>query len=165
MGFTMFQSDENGVYATVQASALRRVFAFGVLLALGGLVIYTALVRPPAVPWFIFMMAFGAAMLWLAENMRRCTMLVIELTDREIRTSNGEVLAHMGEIFAVDRGAFAFKPSNGFTLKLKNPKPRAWAPGLWWRFGRRVGVGGVTSAGQSKFMAEQIALRITAKRV
>jgi hypothetical protein len=90
---------------------------------------------------------------------------VIELTETEIRTSNGEVLARMDEILAVDRGAFAFKPSNGFTLKLNTKKPRAWAPGLWWRFGRRVGVGGVTSAGQAKFMAEQIALRITAARL
>lgn len=160
----MFQTDENGIYATVQASALRRIFGFGVLLALGGLVIYTALVRPPSIIWFVFMLAFGGAMLWLAESMRRATLLVIELTETEIRTSNGDVLARMDEILAVDRGAFAFKPSNGFTLKLKNPKPRAWAPGLWWRFGRRVGVGGVTSAGQSKFMAEQIALRITAER-
>ncbi|SFR43667.1 hypothetical protein SAMN04488005_1937 [Yoonia tamlensis] len=161
----MFQSDENGVYATVQASALRRIFAFGVLLGLGGLVIYTALVQPPAPVWLVFMLAFGGAMLWLAETMRRCTLLSIELTETELRASNGFVLARMDEIIAVDRGAFAFKPSNGFTLKLKEKKPRSWAPGLWWRYGRRIGVGGVTSAGQAKFMAEQIALRITAARL
>lgn len=156
----MFQSDENGVYAIVQASTLRRTFAFGVLFALGTMVIYTALMQPPAAVWLVFMLGFGAGALWLAEKMRRATLSVIELTDTEIRDSNGLVLARMDEIIAVDRGAFAFKPSNGFTLKLKTKKPRAWAPGLWWRFGRRVGVGGVTSAGQAKFMAEQIALRI-----
>ncbi|WP_106744792.1 hypothetical protein [Yoonia maritima] len=156
----MFQSDENGVYAIVQASALRRTFAFGVLFALGTMVIYTALMQPPAAILLVFMLGFGAGALWLAEKMRRATLSVIELTETEIRDSNGLVLARMDEIIAVDRGAFAFKPSNGFTLKLKTKKPRAWAPGLWWRFGRRVGVGGVTSAGQAKFMAEQIALRI-----
>ena len=158
----MFQPDEAGVYAVVQASALRRVFAFGVLFALGALVIYTALVQPPAAIWMVFMIGFGTGALWLAEKMRRATLSVIELTDTEIRDSNGNVLARMDDIIAVDRGAFAFKPSNGFTLKLKTKKPRAWAPGLWWRFGRRVGVGGVTSAGQAKFMAEQIALRLAA---
>jgi hypothetical protein len=66
----------------------------------------------------------------------------------------------MDGIRSVERGAFAFKPSHGFTLVMKEKQPRAWAPGLWWRLGRRVGVGGVTSAGQTKFMAEQIALRI-----
>ena len=161
----MFQPDTSGVYATVHASAIRRIFAFGILLALGGLVIYIALVQPPSPIWFMFLLGFGVAMLWLAETMRRCTLWVIELTDTEIRATNGFVLARIDEIIAVDRGAFAFKPSNGFTLKLKTKKPRAWAPGLWWRFGRRVGVGGITSAGEAKFMAEQIALRITAERL
>lgn len=156
----MFQSDENGIYATVQASGMRRVFAFGVLFLLGALVIYTTVMRPPAFLWMVFMLAFGFAVLWLAEKMRRATLTVIELTETELRDSTGTVLARLDEILAVDRGAFAFKPSNGFTLKLTEKKPRAWAPGLWWRFGRRVGVGGVTSAGQAKFMAEQIALRI-----
>jgi hypothetical protein len=114
----MFQSDENGVFAIVQASGLRRVFGFGVLLALGGLVIYTALVSPPSAAWFVFMIIFGSAMLWLAEKMRRSTLSVNELTDPEIRTSTGEVLARRDDTLAVDRGAFAFKPSTGFTLKL-----------------------------------------------
>jgi hypothetical protein len=52
------------------------------------------------------------------------------------------------------------KPSNGFTVVMETKQPRAWAPGLWWRVGRRVGVGGVTGASQTKFMAEQIALRL-----
>ncbi|MEO0931422.1 MAG: hypothetical protein AAFY14_12360, partial [Pseudomonadota bacterium] len=97
---------------------------------------------------------------WLAERLRRATLLRIELTATDIRDSSGMVLATMDDIIGVDRGIFAFKPSNGFTLVMKNKKPRSWAPGLWWRLGRRVGVGGVTSAGQAKFMAEQIAFRL-----
>jgi hypothetical protein len=65
----------------------------------------------------------------------------------------------------VERGAFALKPSNGFTLVMKHKSPRAWAPGIWWRTGYRVGVGGVTAAGQSRFMAEQIALMIARRDV
>ena len=85
------------------------------------------------------------------------------MTDEAISDSNGLVLARIEDILAVDRGAFAMKPSNGFTLKLKTKQPRGWAPGLWWRLGNRVGVGGATAAGQSKFMAEQIALRIAGR--
>jgi hypothetical protein len=156
----MFQPDENGVYATVEASGARRVFAYGVLFGLGALVIYTALARPPAIQWLIFMLAFGFGSLWLAERLRRATRLVIELTETEVRDSSGMVLATMDEVKGVDRGVFAFKPSNGFTLVMNTKRPRGWAPGLWWRLGRRVGVGGVTSAGQAKFMAEQIAFRL-----
>ncbi len=156
----MFQPDENGIYAVVQASPARRVFACAVLFSLGALVLYTALARPPGVGWLIFMLLFGTGALWLAERLRRATLLHIELTETEIRDSSGMVLATMDDIKGVDRGVFAFKPSNGFTLIMKTKKPRGWSPGLWWRLGRRVGVGGVTSAGQAKFMAEQIAFRL-----
>ena len=63
-------------------------------------------------------------------------------------------VAAWDDIARVERGAFALRPSNGFLLHLHAPGPRAWAPGLWWRLGRRLGVGGVTAAGQSKGMAE-----------
>jgi hypothetical protein len=156
----MFKPDENGVYATVTASPARRLFAYGILFSLGALVLFTALSQPPSAPWLVLMVFFGVGALWLAERLRRATMLIIELTETEVRDSSGAVLALMDDIKGVDRGAFAFKPSNGFTLVMKTKKPRSWAPGLWWRMGRRVGVGGVTSAGQSKFMAEQIAFRL-----
>ncbi|WP_342068521.1 hypothetical protein [Yoonia algicola] len=156
----MFQADKDGVYAVVQASPPRRIFAYGVQFGLGALVIYTTLVQPPAVHWMIFMLVFGVLMLWQAERLRRATHLMIELTDTELRDSAGTVLARIDEIRSVERGVFAFKPSNGFTLVLNNKKPRAWLPGLWWRLGRRVGVGGVTNAGQSKFMAERISMMI-----
>jgi hypothetical protein len=156
----MFQPDKDGIYATVQASQPRRIFAYGVLFSLGALVIYTTLSRPPALHWMIFMLVFGVLMLLLAERLRRATTLTIELTEDEVRDSAGTVLAKLADVRSVERGAFALKPSNGFTLVMKEKSPRAWAPGVWWRMGRRVGVGGVTAAGQSKFMAEQIALRI-----
>lgn len=157
----MFTADENGVYARVQASPLRRVLAVGVLYGLGALVLYLTLARPPAPFWLILMLGFGALALWLGERLRRATEGGLELTDEALRDTGGQVVALIADVRAVERGALAFKPSNGFTLVLKTRQPRAWAPGLWWRIGNRVGVGGVTSAGQAKFMAEQIAFRLS----
>ena len=156
----MFQPDKDGIYATVHASQGRRLFGYGVLFMLGALVLYTTLAHPPALHWMIFMLAFGVGMLWLAERLRRATTMVITLTKDDLRDSSGTVLARIEDVRSVQRGAFALKPSNGFTLVMKDKSPCAWAPGLWWRMGRRVGVGGVTAAGQSRFMAEQIALRL-----
>lgn len=156
----MFEADKNGVYATVHASSARRWFAYAVLVVLGALLIYTTAAYPPALPWMIFMLSFGFAMLWLAEMLRRATTMAITLTETDLRDSSGTVLAELSQVRKVSRGAFALKPSNGFTLVMTEKQPRAWAPGLWWRLGRRVGVGGVTAAGQSRFLAEQIALRI-----
>lgn len=156
----MFTADETGVYARVQASQARRVFAVLVLVVLGALLLYSALAQPPAAIWLVFMLLLGGGALWLAEKLRRATLGTIELTEHDLRDTNGRVLATMHEIRAIERGVLAFKPSNGFTLVLTVSKPRAWAPGLWWRIGKRVGVGGVTSATQAKFMAEQIAFRL-----
>jgi len=158
----MFKPDEDGIYAIVQASQGRRLFGYGVLFSLGAILIYTTLAYPPAVHWMIFMLAFGVSMLWLAEKLRRATKLTIILTADELRDSRGVLLAKLSDVQSVERGAFALKPSNGFTLVMKSKSSRAWAPGIWWRMGHRVGVGGVTAAGQSRFMAEQIALRLAA---
>lgn len=156
----MFQPNHDGVFASVQASQPRRYFACVVLFLLGGALIYTALAQPPALPWLIFLLAFGGSALWLGERLWRATQFGIVLTETELRDTAGRLLARLDEVSHVDRGALAMKPANGFTLVLTKRHPRGWAPGLWWRIGKRVGVGGVTAAGQAKFMAEQIALRI-----
>ena len=156
----LFESDENGVYASFGASSVRRIFACGVLFGLGGLLIYVGLVRPPEPGWLVFLLAMGVGSLWIGERLRRATKIDIELTETEVRDSAGSLLAHLDDVVSVERGAFALKPSNGFTLVLRKRAPRAWVPGMWWRLGNRVGVGGTTPAGPAKFMAEQVALRI-----
>jgi hypothetical protein len=60
----------------------------------------------------------------------------------------------------VDRGTFAFKPSNGFLLRTETRQPRLWQPGLYWRTGRRIGVGGITRAAESKALADLIAIKL-----
>lgn len=156
---------EDDVIATLQASAMRRLFAYGAVFALGALLILLAFVQPPALGWQVFLIALGAGALIVAERLRRATMLGIVLTETELRDTAGQVLTTIANIRSVDRGAFAFKPSNGFVLRLNERAPRVWAPGLWWRFSTRIGVGGVTPSGPAKYMAEQIALRITERRM
>lgn len=156
----MAQADgtQDEVLATVGASAPRRAFGIVTLFALGGLLLYVALAAPPAAPAFqVLLLAFGLAALWGGQRMRCATAATLELTRRELRSSDGTRIARVDQIVAMDRGLFAFKPSNGFTLKLSAKAPAAWQPGLWWRWGRRVGVGGVTPAPQTKAMAEVIA--------
>ena len=147
--------------AQISPSPFRRVVAVGILLTLGGLLIYLALSRPPAaLIWQAFLLVTGGLVLYLADQVRRATALTIELSEGRIVDSSGRELCRLDEIVSIDRGAFAFKPSNGFLIRLKSRKPRVWAPGLWWRTGRRVGVGGVTPASQAKFMSDMIAYRL-----
>ncbi|MEL6959057.1 MAG: hypothetical protein AAGL89_08930 [Pseudomonadota bacterium] len=146
--------------ATLHATAIRRAFAYGAVFGLGALVILVAFWQPPAIGWQIFLIAFGAATLVVAERMRRATRVPLILSEGALSDGSGLELTTLDNIASVDRGAFAFKPSNGFILRLHRPVASGWAPGMWWRYGRRIGVGGVTAQGAGKFMAEQIALRI-----
>lgn len=151
------EHDPNAVLATITASPGRRILGIGALWFLSLMVIYVAIATPPDLGWQIFLLVLGGGSIWIAELMRRATSVTLELTRDELRDSAGVVLARMDEVTGLDRGMFAFKPSNGFLLRLNAKKPRAWRPGLWWSLGSRIGVGGMTPAHQAKFMAEIIA--------
>jgi len=151
---------DEDVLAIVEASAARRWMGVILLGALGGLVVYVALASPPALMWQVFLIVVGVLALWMADKMRRATESRIELTETELRSSEGQVIALVADIEKVDRGVFALKPSNGFMVRTRKPGPRAWQPGLWWRLGRRIGVGGVTAAGQTKSMSEILSMML-----
>ncbi|MBV1869090.1 MAG: hypothetical protein KUG69_14485 [Marinosulfonomonas sp.] len=149
------------VVAEVAPSPGRRFVAVAMLAVLGTMVVYLTFSAPPeSLLWRVLLVVVGVAALFLADMLRRSTLHKIELTDDVLRDTSGRELCRIDDIAAVERGAFAFKPSHGFLIRTKTTQPRAWAPGLWWRFGRKIGVGGVTPSGQAKFMAELIALRV-----
>ncbi|MFV0473444.1 MAG: hypothetical protein ACK5MQ_04465 [Pikeienuella sp.] len=75
----------------------------------------------------------------------------------------GELICALEEIERVDRGFAFFKPSAGFVMLLKAPRRRGWSPGLWWRFGRRVGVGGATPNRAARRMADAISGALAAR--
>lgn len=153
------------VLATLSPSAPRRCVGSGTLLALAGLLLALAVLRPPAAPLLTgLLLVLAAASAYIALWLWRATAVRLELTAEALRDSAGTILAPLDLVTGVSRGAFALKPSNGFTLLLSEPAPRAWAPGLWWRFGRRLGVGGVTSGPEARFMAETIDGLLAARR-
>lgn len=111
-----------------------------------------------------FLLLPAALAIWFALRLVRARGTGLELTAVELRDTSGRVLAPVADILAVDRGAFAFKPSGGFVLRLTTKSRAAWAPGLWWRFGNRVGVGGATLRPEARAMADAIAMQIAGRR-
>jgi hypothetical protein len=147
------------VIAIIHPSAPRRAVGSGLLAVLGLLLIYLALWEPPAdLVWVVFLLVLGGGAIALAFRLWKASEVPLELTREELRERGGRRLALVADIREVTRGPFAFKPSNGFLLTLKVPGPRVWAPGLWWRLGRRVGIGGVTSGQEAKNMADILTL-------
>lgn len=148
------------VLARLEASPARRVLGAGVLGGLGLILLWLALWHPPgriALQLMLLVLAGGAIALTVA--LWQATRVGLILTARELRDTEGERLALVSQIEAVSRGALAFKPSQGFVLRLAPDAggARRWRPGLWWRLGRSLGVGGVTPRNEGRFMAEAIA--------
>ena len=153
----MTSHDDQEVLATARASKGRRFLGLASLSLLGFLLLYIAIARSPDLVWQLFLILIAAAALWCADAMRRGTSTAVELTKTELRDTDGTLIAKVADIQSMDRGFFAFKPSNGFLIKTKTGDARVWRPGLWWRVGRRIGIGGMTPGHQTKFMSEILA--------
>lgn len=151
------------VLVTVEASGLRRVMGVTMLAVVGVALLSVAVSNPPSLAWLVFLLVVGLGALWLAVRMWQGTQYTIELTEEVLRCTDGTVIAQVSDIEAIDRGFFAFKPSNGFLIRTATPGARVWLPGLWWRAGHRIGIGGVTPGSQSKTMSEILSAMI-AKR-
>ncbi|MBT0958792.1 hypothetical protein IV417_15490 [Alphaproteobacteria bacterium KMM 3653] len=153
------------ILAEITPSPPRRFVGLGILWVLAAILIGLAIKHETEAGTSLFLVGFAAFTMFWAEAVRRATRTHLYLTEEHLRDSRGRVLARFEDMVKVDRGTFAFKPSNGFVLVLSVKPPAIWAPGLYWRLGRRIGVGGVTSAAQTKTMAEIIAFRIAQREM
>lgn len=75
--------------------------------------------------------------------------------DRLVST-DGELLFELNNVASIENGLFSFKPSNGVLFHLKEPMSLKWKLGLWWRFGKRVGIGGCTQKSSINLAVEVI---------
>jgi len=149
------------VLATIRPTLLRRGFAVGLLAFLGVVLVYLGFAGEGAGPVLrIVFVLMGAGSLVLSQHVWKVTDVLLILTETKLADSEGRVLCTTEEIVAMQRSAFEFKPSNGFAVKLTHKAERAWVPGIWWRYGRRLGVGGVVSKQEAKLMADIMALRL-----
>lgn len=153
----MDNSDNAEVIATVRPTPLRRGIALLALVFLSVVTIYVALFQTGPMPGRVVLLAIGVLALWGADRMRRATAGCVELTAAGLRDGNGTQIAALRDITKVERGIFAFKPSNGFLVRTVSAQPRGWRLGLWWRVGRQIGIGGMIPVQQTKMMAERLA--------
>jgi hypothetical protein len=135
----------------IQASEPRRIFGSVVLGLLGTLLIYTALATPPRD--FIFLLLLfvvGIVSLVAAVRGWRAGARRIVLRSDGLFDDLGAPIAPLDEIASVDRSLFAVKPARGFLVRLRDPAPRAWQPGMC----------GVTNGSQTKIVADALSMMV-----
>lgn len=148
--------DDEVVLIELGPSAPRLWLAVICTAGLAALLLWIVFAGRPAMGYQVFFLAAAVAFLWLADRLRRTGGDGLVLTNKTLKTKSGRVLSPVDNVRSVERGAFAFKPPNGFLVRLKEPKGQGWTPGLWWQRSRVIGVGGVVSAGQARAMAETL---------
>lgn len=88
----------------------------------------------------------------------RAKSMVVRFDGEAVFDDTGFVLCRIDQIVKVERGLGPLNPSSGFVIRTHEPQGSGWSPGLWWRFGRRIGIGGATSARAGRNMASAIDL-------
>lgn len=143
---------------TLTPSTPRRIMAVGSLGMVGVLCLGMSTRASDSDLARVALAVIGAAALLGSWHFWNASATSLVLRDGALRTSDGEVITTVDNIASIDRGTFAFKPSSGFLIRTHTPAARRWVPGLWWRMGRRIGIGGVFPASPAKLMAETLAL-------
>lgn len=152
------------VILKIQSNAVRRVFSVILLVSCAFVMIGFAFTSTAPSPAFkIILIGFSGAFLWQAQAGFRQSNTTLILTRDGLFDGQGMLICSLPNIAKVDRGWFSFKPSNGFLLLLHEPQSRKWVPGLYWRIGRRVGVGGSLSPAQTKEISDKLLLLMQEK--
>lgn len=150
---------------TLTPSSIRRVLAAATLGALAMILLWIALAHPPIDPfWMVALFLLGCGAGVAAWRNWQATSHGIVLRTNGVFSTSGECLAALEQMVKVDRGFFAFKPSGGFVVVLSERAPRRWEPGLWWRSGRRLGVGGTLPAAGCRAMADALTALVAEHR-
>ena len=158
------QLDLDDPMMTLRPSRPRFFLSLGIQVVLGVLLVYIALTTPPEVfGWQLFLLGFGSLILGAAARSWSAADGSITLTKEGLFDQDGTAIARFEEIASIDRSVFSFKPSNGFLIRMNARQKRGWIPGMWWRFGKRVGIGGVLPGSQTKLIADTLSAMIAAR--
>ena len=145
----------------IGASPARRAFLLACFTILGVLFVWLGFATGGA-GFFLqaLLLLLGAGVLAMLPRFYRSGRKTLSLTDQGLIDSDGTVICEITNISSVERGTFAFRPSNGFLVRLRDAGPFVWEPGMWWRIGKRLGVGGILNASQAKLMADMLSARV-----
>lgn len=153
--------DPAEVVAVLTPSPMRRWVTLVIWLGLAALLIGLSFMLPkPNLLTQAALIGIGAFLLWRMRVFYEDTAQDLILSRSGLFDSTGRELFSIADVASVERGAFSAKPSNGFAVILTQAQPRAWVPGMWWRIGRRVGVGGVIPGKAARDMADVIAMML-----
>lgn len=102
----------------------------------------------------------GAIWLWAAWGLWARAERGLVMDETGLSDTDGRHIASFAQIKGLERGVFAMKPSNGALIKLNETGAIYWMPGLWWRLGTRIGIGGLTPKAPTKAFVDVLSAKL-----
>lgn len=148
------------VLAEARASGSRRLFAAFLLGAVGLGLAWSGLQLTLASVSGALMMAAGVIFVWLALRLVLAADQAVVLTAAGLADADGTVIVDLDAIEGVDSSLLSARPSNGFIIRTRTRQAPGWRPGLWWRLGHRVGIGGILPKARTRDMVNRLSLML-----
>ncbi len=143
----------------IQPSASRRFFSIFILCLSAGVMIYFAITDPAqSIVLKLILLSLAGIFLWQVQANLRFPNAALLLKRDGLYDDQCEIICSLSNIALVDRGWFSIKPSNGFLLRLHEKASIKWLPGVYWRIGKRMGVGGAINPTQTKEFSDKLLL-------
>lgn len=140
----------------------RRIMACGLMALVALMLIWSAIVDPISdMSSRALRVGFGALAAWAAFELWRITSHGLVLSLDALKDTDGTELVKLSDIKSVQRGVFALKPSHGMLVKAHVKVSGRWRPGLYWRYGRTLGIGGMTPKATTKAFADALEMRVS----
>lgn len=155
------QYSMDNIILKLKPSRGRRIVGAVLLMLCGFFILfYTVFAAQDALFFRVAALLIGALFLWQAQWNLRVSNTTITLTKEGLYAANGDLICRVSNMVEIDDGWFSFKPSNGFLVRLYEAEDPKWARGLYWRIGKRLGVGGAIEPAEVKALSAQLSLLI-----
>ena len=102
------------------------------------------------IPTIVF---FG---LWFIRFLKRYSKIGFLINQSGLFNIDGSVICKIDDIERIDVSPYTFKSANGFIVILKTKSSFKSIPGLYWRLGKRLSIGGLVSKNESKFLSQTL---------
>ena len=94
--------------------------------------------------------------LWFIRFLKRYSKIGFLINQSGLFNIDGSVICEIDDIERIDVSPYTFKSANGFIVILKTKSSFKSIPGLYWRLGKRLSIGGLVSKNESKFLSQTL---------
>ena len=147
------------VILKIKPSAGRRIFGIIILCLVAVIMMnYAFGDKAQSIVLRFILLLMAVVFLWQAQANLRFIGAALILKREGLFDDQGALICSLSNINQIDRGWISFKPSNGLLVRMHKPMALKWSPGLYWRFGKSLGIGGMVSPVLTKEMSDKLLL-------